>query len=157
MRGVGIGNGAISPYDSFIYADYLYEAGLIDDIYRDEFLEMEDEFKRLIEAEESLEAEELTDAEVAAALLAMGCTNTLDFTQCHSDPEESNYADYVSLDSTRVAAHTGDIVFGGQSDTVYDLLYEDIPKSARPQLEALLENDYRVRELDHCQTFAYNG
>ncbi len=39
----------------------------------------------------------------------MGCTYTLDFTQCYADPEEDNYADYVDLDSTRLAAHVGDI------------------------------------------------
>ncbi len=50
FRGLGIGNGAISPYDNWIYGEYLYQAGLVDELQRDDMMALEDEIKALVDA-----------------------------------------------------------------------------------------------------------
>ncbi len=74
----------------------------------------------------------------------MGCTYSYDFTQCHTDPAENDFADYLNLDSSRVAAHVGDLRFSPTNEIVYLELYQDIPQSVKGKLEALLEEGYRV-------------
>ncbi len=69
----------------------------------------------------------------------MGCSYYLDFEVCTTPPEENDYADYVNLDETRLAAHVGDIPFGIESGIVYDRLIGDICRSERETVEALLE------------------
>ena len=103
--------------------------------------------------------------EVNYFLSAMGCNYYLDYRQCHEDPEESNYNDFVNMDATRrvrvilyyvvkgftlttmlnnfQAIHVGDVPFGGQSGDVYSALTEDIMKSQRFNVEFLLDR-YRV-------------
>ncbi len=52
LRGLAVGNGGMSPPDSFIYGDYLFELGLVDDIARGDLLEMERELKDLAAREQ---------------------------------------------------------------------------------------------------------
>ncbi len=73
--------------------------------------------------------------EMSYYLDAMGCSNHLDVRECHSPAEDNNYADFVNLDSTRRAAHVGDVPFGAQSGDVYSYLIPDICQSTRPVLE----------------------
>ncbi len=145
LRGLATGNPATDPVNSYIYAEYLYQLGLIDDIDRDRFLQMEEDFKDLIAQEEWSEAQAVNNLELNEALIRIGCTYAYDFRQCFNDPEEDNYADYVNLDSTRLAIHVGDTPFGSQSGSVYGHLYEDIPQSVKPRVETLLEAGYAVR------------
>ena len=77
--------------------------------------------------------------EVGYFLDRMGCSYYLDYQLCREPAEEANYADYVNLDQTRVAAHTGDIAFGAQSGQVYNKLTDDIMRSQKDVVEFLLE------------------
>ncbi len=72
-------------------------------------------------------------------LFEMGCTYHLDWTECHESEEEGDYAEYVNLDATRMAAHVGDVPFGAQSGQVYNHLIGDFIRSERETVEALLE------------------
>ena len=83
------------------------------------------------------------NAEVSYFLGKMDCNYYLDIRQCKEDPEEANYEDFVNLESTRLAAHVGDIPFGAQSGTVYNKLIADIFVSQKETIEFLLER-YQV-------------
>ena len=45
FTGLGIGDGFMSPPDSSVYAEYLYNLGLVDEAKRDELLKWEDNMK----------------------------------------------------------------------------------------------------------------
>jgi len=139
FKGLGIGNGAIDPPNSFEFGEYLYQNGLVDGKRRDRMLGMEDLIKQQIEQEQWSEAWLTWSLELSYFLGAMGCSNHLDVRNCNNPAEENNYADYVNLESTRRAIHVGDIPFGAQSGDVYDNLIPDIPKTTRPVVEFLLE------------------
>jgi len=89
----------------------------------------------------------------------IGCTYAYDWRMCTINPEEINYVDYVNLDryklnivlylkvsfsSTRIAAHTGDVVYQRQKSNVSYALRSDIAKSALEELKVSLNGGYRV-------------
>ena len=84
----------------------------------------------------------------------MGCSYYLDIRQCREDPEENNYNDFVSKESTRKAIHVGDVPFGAQSGAVYNALTEDIMKSQRFNVEFLLEHYPVIKSQITCSTRA---
>lgn len=45
LAGLGIGDGFMSPVDSSIYADFLYQASLVGEVERDDLLEIEQDMK----------------------------------------------------------------------------------------------------------------
>ncbi len=47
LRGLAVGNGGMSPPDSFIYGDYLFELGLVDDLARQELVALEQQLQDL--------------------------------------------------------------------------------------------------------------
>ena len=49
VAGMGIGDGWMSPYHNARYANFLYQAGLLDENQRDDCLTMETETQRLID------------------------------------------------------------------------------------------------------------
>ncbi len=52
-----MGNPTIDPYTATIYAEYMYQVGMIDEIDREEFLQLEDQFKEYVEQEDWLSAQ----------------------------------------------------------------------------------------------------
>ena len=44
----------------------------------------------------------------------------------------------------RKAIHVGDLKYDDVSEKVHDKLYDDMPKTVRPWLEDLLNNDYKA-------------
>ena len=45
LAGLGIGDGFMSPPDSSVYAEYLFNAGLVGEAERDDLLKYEDQMK----------------------------------------------------------------------------------------------------------------
>ncbi len=60
LKGLAVGNGGMSPPDSFIYGDYLFELGLVDDVARQDLLEMEQGMKDAAASEQWREAWEVS-------------------------------------------------------------------------------------------------
>ncbi len=73
----------------------------------------------------------------------MGCGYYYEIRQCRTDPEEDNYSEYVTLDSSRAAIHVGDRPFGMQGGAVYSAMREEFMQSEQENIEFLLDN-YRV-------------
>eukprot|EP00095_Tigriopus_kingsejongensis_P005173 maker-scaffold237_size242172-snap-gene-1.30 protein:Tk05173 transcript:maker-scaffold237_size242172-snap-gene-1.30-mRNA-1 annotation:"venom serine carboxypeptidase" len=148
FQGLGIGNGAMSPVDSNVYGEYLYQVGLVDEIVRDELLRQEANMKQHVADEEYFQAWLSWNTEINYFLGRMGCSYTLGINQCDAYPEENNYEDFVNKETTRKAAHVGDIRFAYQSGQVYDHLRNDIFVSQKETVEFL---------LDHYPVLLYNG
>ena len=49
MAGIGIGDGFTSPPETAVYANYLYQVGLVDETLRDELLAQEAKIKNYID------------------------------------------------------------------------------------------------------------
>ena len=77
-------------------------------------------------------------------LTAMSCSNVYDVTQCHGEPEESNFEDYANNDATRLAIHVGETPFVALGEAVYRSMNGDIFRSQKSELEFLLDN-YEVK------------
>ncbi len=60
LQGLAIGNGAIDPVNSYIYGDYMYQVGLVDEQDREIMLEMEADFKEAVEDGDYLLAREVS-------------------------------------------------------------------------------------------------
>ncbi len=60
LQGFAIGNGATDPVNSFIYAEYMYQIGLIDEQDRDIMLEMEEDFFAAIADDDYLLAQQVS-------------------------------------------------------------------------------------------------
>ncbi len=59
LQGLAIGNGAIDPVNSYIYGDYMYQVGLVDEKDREIMLEMEADFKEAVQDGDYLLAREV--------------------------------------------------------------------------------------------------
>ena len=139
FKGLAVGNGAMAPPDCHVYGDFLYQLGLIDQNTREGCKSHEAAMKNYTANGQWTLAWLEWNAEVNLFLGEMGCNYYLDHTQCHEEYEEGNYNDYVNKESTRIAAHVGDIPFGKQSGEVYNKLIPDIMKSEKETVEFLLE------------------
>lgn len=70
----------------------------------------------------------------------INCPHYYDFTKCENDPETDNYAEYMTLDTTRLAVHAGSLPFGQQSGDVYTSMIPDFMRPQREDIEDLLED-----------------
>jgi len=147
IGGLGIGDGWMSPYHNGRYANFLYQASLLDAKQRDECLAYETETQRLIDAGQFYEAWLSWNNEFGTMLDYMGCPYYYNIAICEFDPTEDNYEDFCNLDSTRQALHVGDLEFPNSGD-VYFSMINVFMDDGREDVEFCLEN-YR--------TLIYNG
>ncbi|ODN02383.1 Venom serine carboxypeptidase [Orchesella cincta] len=151
LKGIMIGSGYSDPINQNEYGDYLYNLGLIDKNQRSIFHSEEDRIKKLIRAKKWREA---TDA---VQNLILGYPdrpsyfhNITDFqfymnVLTTSTPDGyKGYTNYLSEESVRRAIHVGDQPFLRGSTTVLTYMIEDICKSVKPDVEKLLNEDYKV-------------
>jgi len=148
LKGIGIGDGFMSPPDSAIYGDELYQMGLIDGDTRDECKAEEALMKSYAADEQWYQAWATWNSYLGSMNVAMGCPYYYDTRICTFPPEEDNYATYVQYDTTRKAIHVGDLCFNCQSSDVYYAMLDDFMRSQRDDVEYL---------LDRYSTLIYNG
>nr|AKO90273.1 cathepsin A4 [Tigriopus japonicus] len=147
LAGIGIGDGFMSPPETAVYGDYLYQVGLVDEKLRDELLEEEQRMKNHVANEEWFMAWSSWNKEFDMFLSAMGCPYYYEITLCNTDPEEDNYEVYAQSDVVRKAIHAGDRPFGSQSGAVYNSMLDDFMRPERETVEFLL-NNYKVLIYD---------
>jgi len=148
LKGVGIGDGFMSPPDSAIYGDELYQMGLIDGTTRDECLSLEALMQNYAANGQWLQAWVTWSNNLGLANSAMGCPYYYDTRICEFPPEEDNYAIYLQYDTTRKAIHVGDLCFNCQSGAVYNSMLDDFMRSQRDDVEYL---------MDRYDVLIYNG
>eukprot|EP00095_Tigriopus_kingsejongensis_P005174 maker-scaffold237_size242172-snap-gene-1.29 protein:Tk05174 transcript:maker-scaffold237_size242172-snap-gene-1.29-mRNA-1 annotation:"serine carboxypeptidase" len=147
VAGMGIGDGFMSPPETAVYANYLYQVGLVDEKLRDELLVEEQKMKDHVANEEWFQAWMTWNTEFDMFLGAMGCPYYYEITLCNTDPEEDNYELYVQSDAVRKAIHVGDRSFGSQSGDVYNTMLDDFMRPERENIEFILEH-YKVLIYD---------
>ncbi|CAL8070522.1 unnamed protein product [Orchesella dallaii] len=151
LKGIMIGSGYSDPITQNEYGDYLYNLGLIDKNQRAIFHAEEDRIKKLIRGKKWREA---TDA---VQNLILGYPDRPSYFHNITDfqfymnvlstvtPEEyKSYANYLSEEDVRKAIHVGDQPFLRGSIKVLTHMIEDICKSVKPDVEKLLNEDYKV-------------
>jgi len=139
LSGLGIGDGFMSPPDSSVYAEYLFNLGLVGELERDNLLKWEDNMKYHASVGQYQTAWEDWSDEFDVMLTAMGCPYYYGIDICNTPLEEDNYETFLRLPSTREAIHTGNLQFGSQSGQVYYSMLDVFMKSERETVEFLLE------------------
>merc|ERR1712156_1037704 len=139
LAGLGIGDGFMSPPDSSVYAEYLFNLGLVGESERDKLLKWEDNMKYHASVGQYQQAWEDWSYEFDEMLTAMGCPYYYGIDICNTPEEEDNYETFLRLPSTREAIHTGNLQFGSQSGQVYYSMLDVFMKSERETVEFLLE------------------
>merc|ERR1712121_570220 len=139
IGGLGIGDGWMSPYHNGRYANFLYQASLLDAKQRDECLAYETETQRLIDAGQFYEAWLSWNNEFGTMLDYMGCPYYYNIEICEFDPTEDNYEDFCNLESTREAIHVGNLEFPNSGD-VYGAMLNVMMETQMHDIEFLIYN-----------------
>jgi len=147
IGGMGIGDGFMSPPETAVYANYLYQVGLVDEPLRDELLGMEDRIDTLVAGEQWYLAWLEWSVEFDLFLGRMGCPYYYEISICDFPAEEDNFEIYVQSEAVRKAIHVGDRPFGVQSGDVYNNMLDDFMRPERENIEFLL-NRYKTLIYD---------
>lgn len=139
LVGLGIGDGFMSPPDSSVYAEFLFQAGLIGEAERENLLKIEENMKYYASIGRWRDAWGEWNYGFDYFLTAMGCGYYYGLHICDTPLEEDNYEEFVKLPSTRQAIHTGNLQFGSNSYNVYQSMLDVFMKSERETYEFLLE------------------
>jgi len=139
LSGLGIGDGFMSPPDSSVYAEYLFQYGLVGEKERDELLKWEEDMKYFASIGSWQSSWDAWNTEFDLFLTKMGCYYYYGVDICDSPAEEDNYETFLRLPSTRQAIHTGNLQFGAQSGQVYRSMLDVFMRSERGTYEFLLE------------------
>jgi len=139
LAGMGIGDGWMSPYHNAQYGNFLYQVGLVDEKERDECLSMEAETQSLIDQGKFYDAWMSWNIEFNFFLTNMDCGYYYNIALCDFDPAESNYEDFLNLESSRTALHVGNLDFPNHGD-VYSSMINVFMDDGRDDIDLCLEN-----------------
>ncbi|CAH1392266.1 unnamed protein product [Nezara viridula] len=139
LKGLAIGDGYTDPENMMVYADYLYQLGLVDSNAREELRNLQKETVELIRQHNYSEARVVSN-QVLYSLSPQ--INVYNYLQSGSFDPEGPYSDYLQTDGVRKGIHVGNRTYNGGS-TVGRYLANDVMQSVKPWVEVLLEN-YRV-------------
>ncbi|XP_060850109.1 venom serine carboxypeptidase-like [Rhopalosiphum padi] len=146
LKGLAIGNGLIDPVNQMVYADYLYERGLIDNTNRQIMEKMSDDARELIAAGNYTGAFDAMSTPLSMYTKLTGLQYIYNVLWEY-DPipyRGGHWYEYVQRTSVRAALHVGLQQWSGM-DVVFGRMKYDVPLSVAPRLSALLETgQYRV-------------
>lgn len=155
LKGLAIGSALLDLNHMIHYGDYFYQIGLIDSDGQQLFYEAEQDMLRLVQNEEYLEAYDVYDRTISgfnskSTLLRdlTGFHNIDNY--LHSARNNDDYYlvfDFLTQPKIREAIHVGNASYDLCND-VLKHLKGDISTSAKPWLEELLDNNYRVLLYD---------
>lgn len=101
LAGLGIGDGFMSPPDSSVYAEFLFQAGLVGESEREDLLKIEENMQYYASIGRFRDAWEEWNYEFNYFLGSMGCGYYYGLNICDTPAEEDNYEEFVKLQSTR--------------------------------------------------------
>ncbi|KAE8573190.1 venom serine carboxypeptidase-like [Halyomorpha halys] len=139
LKGLAIGNGLTDPENMMVYADYVYQLGLVDSNTREVLRNLQDEAVNLIKNHRYNEADAVCSKILDSLSPQINIHNYLRSGYFNPD---GYYTEYLELDVVRRSIHIGNRVYNNGSE-VQRYLQNDIMHSVKPWIEVLLDN-YRV-------------
>ena len=150
LKGLAIGDGLTDPVNQMVYADYLYQLGLLDEV---SYTSIDKECKETID---DIGKKKWGDAsgDFNLILYNFQALTKLNFVYnflLDKQPEDFNYfIPFLERPETRKAIHVGHTPYHDVNTDVYEALQADIPKSVAPLVEDLLNAKYRVSINKEC-------
>nr|XP_014278748.2 venom serine carboxypeptidase-like [Halyomorpha halys] len=139
LKGLAIGDGWTDPENMMVYADYVYQLGLVDSNTRDVLRNLQDEAVKSIKEHKYSEASAISD-KILGRLSPQ--INVYNYLQTSSFNPDGYYSAYLQSTGVRKSIHVGNRVYNDGS-IVARYLQNDEMQSVKPWVEVLLDN-YRV-------------
>jgi len=144
LKGLAIGDGLTDPIHQMNYGDFLFQTGLVDELDRNTLTGMSKVTKQYIKQGRWGEAAGMFDRMMEFFYQRTGLNFVYNYL-LQKQPDQFNYyPKYLTSVQTRKAIHVGNKTYSDVNEEVYGYLKNDIPKSVKPWLETLLNNDYKV-------------
>ncbi|GAB6021027.1 hypothetical protein CHUAL_003664 [Chamberlinius hualienensis] len=143
LKGFAIGDGWTDPVTQFDYGDYLFNVGLINEEQREVFYDVQIQMIEFINAGNWSEATTKSDQLMTLYTLYSHLFDYYNYLRWNEPPDQNYYYDYLQLPEVRKSIHVGNLTYSDGNDC-YSHLEDDICKSTKPWLEALLDNNYRI-------------
>ncbi|KAF2900478.1 hypothetical protein ILUMI_05708 [Ignelater luminosus] len=150
LKGLAIGNGLCDPKHQNVYADYLYQIGLIDFNIQASMKHLQKKIVRHLDHKHWLAAYNTYVDLINLFREVSGFENLYNFLEPKDVLRESEtlLTSYLQRKDVKKAIHVGNINFTAQSDMVYNNLKIDFMQSVTPLISELLE---------HYRVLIYNG
>jgi len=151
LKGISIGDGAMSPHDQFFgYGDLLFNVAMCDSREREVFNAYESRMRTALDAGDTVSAFEEFDEMLNGDFMTVptyyqnvtGTTNYFNFEQgdCGSCVPEY-YGDWLDLPEIREKIHVGDLPYASFNETVEVYLKADWMRGVVDMLVPLMESD----------------
>lgn len=142
LKGLGIGNGWMSPADQGKYASYLYFHGLLDRKQYQTLVEKEESLIAKILNEEWFESWRASDNQLHFILESLNYTSLYDLTRGQYRPNAMDFWHWIQQPHIRKAMNLGNRSMSDGVD-IYRSMIEDTMQSIKPELAEAIEN-YKV-------------
>jgi len=126
------------------YCDFLFQTGLVDETDRNTLTGMSKVTKQYIQQGRWAEAQSMFNRMIDFFCDRTGLSFFYNYLLQGQPDAFTYYPKYLTNAKTRKAIHVGNTPYSDVNNVVYTHLAEDIPKTVRPWLETLLDNDYKV-------------
>jgi len=144
LKGLAIGDGLCDPLHQMDYGDFLYQVGLLDNADKSEVDKLADLAKISMELEQWHQATTEFDDILDIVENRTGLTFYYNYLLSQQPADFSNYPKFLEKPEVRRSIHVGNLTYDDISLVVHEHLFDDMSKTIRPWLEALLESNYKV-------------
>ncbi|CAF3757089.1 unnamed protein product [Rotaria magnacalcarata] len=152
LKGMTIGDGLCDPINQYMYGDFLYQIGLIDQPQKAYFDLQTALMRYAIEQERYLDAFRLFDALLNGDLLnttsyfynVTGIKNYFNYLLTNAPEEQAYFVPFITRAERRRQIHVGNISYGSQSETVEKMLLNDMMQSMAWKVAAIANANYSV-------------
>ncbi|KAE8573817.1 venom serine carboxypeptidase [Halyomorpha halys] len=139
LKGLAIGDGFTDPENMMVYADYLYQLGLVDSNIKEKIIKLQYEIVKNIQNKEYGKAMMNFNGILTSIDPHI---NIYNYIQNNNFTPGGDYDLYLQSDAVRKAIHVGSRSYNDGS-IVAEHLMNDFMQSVKPWVETLIEN-YRI-------------
>jgi len=144
LRGLAIGDGLSDPIHQMSYGAFLFQTGLVDENDRDAMKGMSKITKQYIKQGRWAEAADMFDRMLAYFGEKSGLTFVYNYLLQGQPKAFTYHPSFLTSAAVRKAIHVGNLPYSDINTEVYEHLKKDIPKTVKPWIETLLDNNYKV-------------
>ncbi|UJR31996.1 hypothetical protein I4U23_019466 [Adineta vaga] len=152
LKGMTIGDGLCDPLNQYMYGDFLYQIGLIDQTQK-AYVDLQTALMRYaIEQERYTDAFHLFDALLNGDLLnttsyfynVTGIKNYFNYLLTEAPEDQGYFVSFITHSERRKQIHVGNLSYGSQSDIVEKMLLNDMMQSMAWKIAAIANANYSV-------------